>query len=183
LIDSFWILKNINQRVKNYLSKSPYSKEFDDNTIKTEMTKLHETLAYVDHNFKDFDFFYVPRTKAQAMYNMPKTKWVFKVSDMLRQRSRARLFKFSFMSFYNSSKYDNFYDNLVSNHLQVGGFLAYGSSRNKYVKQTNFSESDNLDPLPVYYNARYVESRYFFDYLKNIFFKIDDALYEGSLPY
>jgi hypothetical protein len=104
---------------------------------------------------------------------------------MLRERSHSRLFdlNFNFVNFYNNSKYENFYNNLVSNHLQVGGFLAYGQSRNIYIKQANFGEAESLEALPVYFNASYVGCKDAFDYLKAFFWKIDNVLYKGSLPY
>jgi len=104
---------------------------------------------------------------------------------MLRERSHTRLFElnFNFINFYQNLKYENFYNNLVANHLQVGGFLAYGLNRNVYIKQANFGEADGLEPLPVFFNARYVDSKEIFDGLKAFFWKMDKVLYKESLPY
>lgn len=104
---------------------------------------------------------------------------------MLRERSQSRLFdlNFNFVNFYQNPKYENFYDNLVANHLQVGGFLAYGLSRNEHIKQTNFGEAESLEALPVYYNVKYVESRDISDQLKSFFRNLDKVLYKDSLPY
>jgi len=160
------MFKGINKKVKNYLSNSKniHSKEYSNNVFENEASKLYENLVYVDQHAEGYDFFNAPRENTQIL-TIPRTKWLIKASRMLRERSHSRLFdlNFNFVNFYQNSKYENFYNNLVANHLQVGGFLAYGLSRNIYIKQANFGEAESLEALPVYFNASYMGSKETFD--------------------
>jgi hypothetical protein len=186
LLDLFWMFKGINKKVKNYLSnpKNTNSKEYSNNMFEDEVSKLYENLVYVGKHADGYEFFNAPQADSRFI-SIPRTKWLIKASRMLRERSHTRLFElnFNFINFYQNLKYENFYNNLVANHLQVGGFLAYGLKRNVYIKQANFGEAEGLEPLPVFFNARYVDSKEIFDGLKAFFWKMDKVLYKESLPY
>jgi hypothetical protein len=184
LLELDWMFKAVNVKVKAYLSNSKfaYSNDYSNKVIDDDAEKFFSTLVYMDKHAEQFDFFGMTHSH---MINAPRTKWLVKTSKAIRERGRSRIFDigFNFGSFHQSERFDDFYNNLVVNHLQIGGFLAYGNSRNKFIRQANFSEAEVLEALPIFFNKRYLDYKYFFDFMKSFFYSLDKQLFNNKLPY